>query len=118
MLTKSQREAVKAQCRAKGLPAKATRFRLDRAAKTARALRASGLDDCRTLLQSLEGSCDDRLSRVARHQGSDPLHHSGASRNGDHVPTGFGDHFGPECAPFEAGAGRAQGRRAFAGRTC
>lgn len=37
MLTKSQREAVEAQCRAKGLPAKATRFWLDRAAKTARA---------------------------------------------------------------------------------
>ena len=102
MLTKAQREAVKAQCRAKGLAAKATRLWLDRAAKAARALRASGRDDCWTVLQSLEGSCGDRLSRVARHQGSGPMHYSGASRNGDHVPTGFGDHFGPECAIREA----------------
>ena len=44
-LTKAQREAVKAQCRAKGATAKQTRFWLDQAAKTAGKMRANGLDD-------------------------------------------------------------------------
>ena len=56
----------------------------------------------RTLLQILEGSYGDRLSRVAQLQGSDPLHQCGASRKSDHPPTGITDHFGPEYAdrPF------------------
>lgn len=44
-LTRAQREAVKAQCRAKGLPAKAMRGWLDQAAVTAGRLRSNGLDE-------------------------------------------------------------------------